>query len=705
MTNYTEQVTAFDYEVRDHATLGPVGVITARAGGPKPATLGRQSVDNLVEAVAQAVAAAGNGDIRAIAITGEDRIFLAGADLAMFAAGTAPEVIRDMTRKMHGLQVLLRTVDVPVLAHINGAALGGGLETALMASIRTAGPQVKGIGLPETSLGILPGWGGTTLLPALIDPEDALTIIVDEPAKDRTMDAQTALERGVVHALVDDLDAALDYVAENPGVSGAVGPDSRSSAADSADGADRAADAGDSAAAAGAAADRAEPLPTADSDRAKALVEALKKRERLARVRDAQGAPATLRVLTLVTQLLDSTLEDALAREADAIVELAQTPAAEGALHAAELLRRGKPSRTPIEGAKDITKVGVAGAGLMASQIAAQLARGLRVPVIMRDLDDAIAAKGLANAQRILTDAGDADAAELLSATTDLEDLRGADLVLEAVPEVMGIKQSVFAELEDVLEADALLVTNTSSLSVTEMSSKLDHPERVVGLHFFNPVAKMPLVEVIHTDATDETTLATGREVVRRMRKFAVDSADAPGFIVNRLLFRMLGTVLSAIDAGASAQKVDESLDALGLPMRPLTLLDMVGLAVADHVGQVMVDKEGPERFHASRGLHAMAEAGERFTEEGHRPPAPVRAEVDEVFARANDSEPDQPRPKTGDRLLEEVEKGLADEITRMVDEGVVQRLEDIDLALILGAGFPRHRGGISTFLRQRGLL
>ncbi|CAM4190685.1 3-hydroxyacyl-CoA dehydrogenase NAD-binding domain-containing protein [Helcobacillus massiliensis] len=705
MTNYTEQVTAFDYEVRDHATLGPVGVITARAGGPKPATLGRQSVDNLVEAVAQAVAAAGNGDIRAIALTGEDRIFLAGADLAMFAAGTDPEVIRDMTRKMHGLQVLLRTVDVPVLAHINGAALGGGLETALMASIRTAGPQVKGIGLPETSLGILPGWGGTTLLPALIDPEDALTIIVDEPAKDRTMDAQTALERGVVLALVDDLDAALDYVAENPGVSGAVGPDSRSSAADSADGADRAADAGDSAAAAGAAADRAEPLPAADSDRAKALVEALKKRERLARVRDAQGAPATLRVLTLVTQLLDSTLEDALAREADAIVELAQTPAAEGALHAAELLRRGKPSRTPIEGAKDITKVGVAGAGLMASQIAAQLARGLRVPVIMRDLDDAIAAKGLANAQRILTDAGDADAAELLSATTDLEDLRGADLVLEAVPEVMGIKQSVFAELEDVLEADALLVTNTSSLSVTEMSSKLDHPERVVGLHFFNPVAKMPLVEVIHTDATDETTLATGREVVRRMRKFAVDSADAPGFIVNRLLFRMLGTVLSAIDAGASAQKVDESLDALGLPMRPLTLLDMVGLAVADHVGQVMVDKEGPERFHASRGLHAMAEAGERFTEEGHRPPAPVRAEVDEVFARANEGEPDQPRPKTGDRLLEEVEKGLADEITRMVDEGVVQRIEDIDLALILGAGFPRHRGGISTYLRQRGLL
>src|SRR5699024_4971893 len=241
-------------------------------------------------------------------------------------------------------------------------------------------------------------------------------------------------------------------------------------------------------------------------------------------------------------------------------------------------------------------RVGVAGAGLMASQIAAQLALGLQVPVVMRDLDTATAAQGLAAAREVidqaaareqLDEAAAAQISENLSATTDLQELAGCDLVLEAVPEVLEVKKSVFAELEGVLAEDALLVTNTSSLSVARMAEDLAHPQRVVGLHFFNPVAKMPLVEVVHTEATDETTLATGLEVVRRLRKFAVRSADAPGFIVNRLLFRVLGAVLASVDAGADPVEVDASLDALGLPMRPFALLDLVGLAVADHVGTV----------------------------------------------------------------------------------------------------------------------
>src|SRR5690606_4966072 len=237
-----------------------------------------------------------------------------------------------------------------------------------------------------------------------------------------------------------------------------------------------------------------------------------------------------------------------------------------------------RPGRAPVEGAREIRRAGVAGAGLMASQIAAQLALGLQVPVVMRDLDESLAAKGLAAARDVVAQVAargrlvEQDATRIaanLFRSTDLQDLAGCDLVLEAVPEVLAIKQSVFAELESVLEPDALLVTNTSSLSVTRMAEGLAHPQRVLGLHFFNPVAKMPLVEVIHTDATDETTLATGLEVVRRLRKFAVRSADAPGFIVNRLLFRVLGAVLAAVDAGADPVEVDASLDPLGLPMRP----------------------------------------------------------------------------------------------------------------------------------------
>src|SRR5699024_3898857 len=197
---------------------------------------------------------------------------------------------------------------------------------------------------------------------------------------------------------------------------------------------------------------------------------------------------------------------------------------------------------TPVDGAREIRRVGVAGAGLMASQIAAQLALGLQVPVLLRDLDQDTATAGLTAARDVVAQAaarGRIDeqtatqVSQGLSATTDVADLAGCDLVLEAVPEVLEVKKSVLAELEGVLAPEALLVTNTSSLSVTDMAADLEHPQRVAGLHFFNPVAKMPLVEVIHTETTDEASLATGLEVARRLRKFAVRSADAPGFIVN----------------------------------------------------------------------------------------------------------------------------------------------------------------------------
>src|SRR5699024_4314612 len=344
--------------------------------------------------------------------------------------------------------------------------------------------------------------------------------------------------------------------------------------------------------------------------------------------------------------------------------------AAAASMYSAELLRRGRPGRTPVEGAREIGRVGVAGAGLMASQIAAQLALGLQVPVVMRDLDTAPAAEGLAAGRDVVAQAGArgtldeaaaAQIAEDLSATTDLQELAGCDLVLEAVPEVLSIKRSVFAELEGVLAEDALLVTNTSSLSVAAMAEGLTHPERVVGLHFFNPVAKMPLVEVVHTEATDEATLATGLEVVRRLRKFAVRSADAPGFVVNRLLFRVLGGVLAPLDAGADPDEVDASLDALGMPMRPFTLLDLVGLEVADHVGQVLRDQLG-ERFPASPGLSAMAERKARFTERSkdsvHPPVSPTVAET--FGAGAGE---DLSQVPVGDALLEKVQDGLAEEI------------------------------------------
>ncbi|MEE1650536.1 3-hydroxyacyl-CoA dehydrogenase NAD-binding domain-containing protein [Brachybacterium sp. J144] len=720
MSSYTEHVTRVLREVRDHPGLGTVAVLTIappEGEESRPATLGPRSIEAVTGAISEALDRAEAGEIAAIALTGTGRTFLAGADLSMFADPTAAENVAAMTRAAHDLQIRVRRSPVPILAHLNGTALGGGLEVALMADVRTAAPGVRALGLPETGLGILPGWGGTTLLQSVVEPETAVRMILEDPARDLQLSAQAALEIGLVDAIAADLDEALEQFA-------ALAAAHRDE--ETADGAGPAADVSEGAAAVGSASaagspwpGRSAPLPASGSPEAEALLDALDaphspvetRRARAARL-EAQGAPAVGRALTLLQALPGSTLREALDREAEALAELVRSDAASASLYAAELLRRGKPGRTPVEGARELRRVGVAGAGLMASQIAAQLALGLQVPVVMRDLDEAIAEKGLAAARDVVAqtaahgriDAATAEAvAAGLSATTDLQELAGCDLVLEAVPEVLAIKRSVFAELEGVLAPDALLVTNTSSLSVAAMAEGLAHPERVVGLHFFNPVAKMPLVEVIHTEATDATTLATGLEVVRRLRKFAVRSADAPGFIVNRLLFRVLGGVLASLDAGADPAEVDASLDPLGLPMRPFALLDLVGLGVADHVGQVLREQLG-DRFHASAGLSLMAQGGAHFTERSRtQVHPPVSPTVAEVFGQTSAESRSADEPLVGAALLERVRDGLAEEIGLMLEEGVAERPEQIDLALILGAGFPRHRGGITPYLDASG--
>ena len=725
---YTEHVTEVITEDREHPGIGTVAVLTFSAadGSTRPATLGPRSMQNVAHALAEALERAESGAIVAIAMTGSGRVFLAGADLTMFSDPDAVHIIDDVTALAHRLQVRMRRSHVPVLAHLNGAALGGGLEVALMADMRTAGPKVRGIGLPETSLGILPGWGGTTILPSVVGAENAVRRILEDPARDRQLSAVQAHEVGLVDALADDLDAALEVF-----VGWIAAHDSH---ADGRDGWH----------------DRPSPVAEAGSGRGADLAAALdaphspaESRRAWAARLAAAGAPSVERTIAVLDALPGSSFEDALDRERETIVALAGTDAAAGSLYAAELLRRGKPGRTPVEGAREINRIGVAGAGLMASQIAAQLALGMRVPVVLRDLDREIAERGLGHARGVIEKASakgklsadDArEVAALLSATDSVDDLADCDMVLEAVPEVLAVKQKVFAELEGVIADDALLVTNTSSLSVAAMSAGLAHPERVVGLHFFNPVAQMPLVEVIRTEGasapdasgasagavTNAVTLATGREIVRRCGKFAVECADAPGFVVNRLLFRVLSTVLASIDAGADPQVVDASLDPMGMPMRPLALLDLVGPGVADHVGKVLAEELDPVRFPVSPGLERMIERGGAFTrrEDGHVHPV-VTAGVREAFgasgasadgASARGAAPATtgtlravPAPLVGEELLTAVLDGLADECARMLDEGVVERPEQIDLAMILGAGFPRYRGGLTPYLDQSG--
>jgi 3-hydroxyacyl-CoA dehydrogenase len=267
-----------------------------------------------------------------------------------------------------------------------------------------------------------------------------------------------------------------------------------------------------------------------------------------------------------------------------------------------------------------------------------------------------------------------------------------AGLVIEAVFEEMAVKQQVFAEVEAVVSAECVLATNTSALSVTEMAARLDHPERVVGLHFFNPVAVLPLLEVVRAEQTDDATLATAFAVGKTLRKSCVLVADAPAFVVNRLLTRFLGEVTAAVEQGTPVTVADRALDPLGLPMSPFELLSLVGPPVALHVAERM-HEAFPDRFTVGAGLRSMVELGKSSV---YSEPGVVDPELAGIDAGDT--------PLTADEVRSRAERALAEEIALMLDEGVVQAVQDIDLCMLLGAGWPFWLGGISAHLDRTGV-
>jgi pimeloyl-ACP methyl ester carboxylesterase len=264
--------------------------------------------------------------------------------------------------------------------------------------------------------------------------------------------------------------------------------------------------------------------------------------------------------------------------------------------------------------------------------------------------------------------------------------------VVEAVFEELSVKKQVWAEVEKLVKPECVLATNTSSLSITAMAADLEHPERVVGLHFFNPVALMPLLEIVRAERTDDATLATAFAVGKALRKSAVLVKDAPAFVVNRLLTRFLGSVIGAIESGTPLAVADSALDPLGLPMRPLALLQLVGPAVAYHVGGVL-HAAFPERFAVSENLRRIAESQLPLVVDNA--PNPTLAELLVV----GDT------PLTAEQVRDSALTALAEEIRLMLDEQVVAEAADIDLCLILGAGWPFHLGGITPYLKRTGYL
>ncbi|XAS69111.1 3-hydroxyacyl-CoA dehydrogenase family protein [Micrococcaceae bacterium Sec5.7] len=385
-----------------------------------------------------------------------------------------------------------------------------------------------------------------------------------------------------------------------------------------------------------------------------------------------------------------------------------KSPGKSARAYAAALLDPERQAAAGAPGAdpRPVRSVGVIGAGLMASQLAMVFAQQLGVPVLITDLSQAkvdgalawIAAhldKQVCRGQ--LDETAARELGRLVRGTVDKREYRNCDVVIEAVFEELSVKRAVFAEIEPLLRSDALLLTNTSSLSVTAMGHCLVHPERLVGLHFFNPVAVLPLVEIIRTEKNDDVGLATACSLARLLGKTAVLVTDTPGFVVNRILTRLFCELLQIIDDGADIELADHALDPLGLPMTPLTLLGFIGPAVQLHICETM-HCAYPDRFYVSTSLAAIADARLRgYLDKS----GTVLPEAADLLPRADVGSPAP--PPDADAIRTRILDALAEEVGLMLAEKVVAGPAEVDLCMLLGANFPQHQGGLTPLLDLSG--
>jgi 3-hydroxyacyl-CoA dehydrogenase/enoyl-CoA hydratase/carnithine racemase len=654
---------------------GTMALITLDNGldHTRPNTFGPRSLAALDTAVE---AALGRDDVVAVGVTGKPFILAAGADLSGMSALRSRDDALLVARLGHRVLRRLGEGGKPSFCFVNGLALGGGLEVALHCTYRTVQDSAPAIGLPEVMLGLVPGWGGAYLLPNLVGAATAVRVMIENPLNQgRTLTGHAAFAAGLADAEfqgADFLEQSLLWAARV--LIGEV------------------------------TVQRAEP------DRGRAWADAVAHGRSVADGRTGGASPAAYRALDLIAAARTATRDEAFAAEDEALADLMTTPELAASLYSFDLVqkRAKRPAGAPDRSlARPVTKVGLMGAGLMAGQLALLFVRRLEVPVVLTDLDqervdravasvhgevDTLLTKGRigpdrANRLKALV-SGAADPAAKAAA------LRDADFVLEAVFEEMAVKKQVLADVESWVSPTAVLATNTSSLSVSEMAADLAHPERVVGFHVFNPVAVMPLLEVVSGKETDDATLATAFATGKALRKTCIGVSDSPSFIVNRLLGRFLSEVGRIVDEGTPLAVADSAFAGVA-PMPPFLLLSLVGPAIALHNNETL-RAAFPQRFHVSPALQQLVASGRTSV---YLPDLGIDPEVAELFAARDGGTALGP---TDVRLR--TLQALAEEARLMLDEGVVAAAEDLDLAMITGAGFSFWNGGLTWLLDREGI-
>ena len=662
-----------DVDLTPFGFKGSLALITLDNGldHTRPNTLGPQSLLALDAAITDAAARTP----AAIAIIGKPFIFAAGADLSGLAFLNTRDQAVAIGKLGHDVFRRLDEIDIPTFACVNGLALGGGLEIALHCNYRTLATTAF-TALPEVFLGLVPGWGGATILPKLIGPERAVQVIIGNSLNNNTMmKAKDALALGVVDAVyepADFLEKSVSFAARI--LNGAQKIERKDYSAD----------------------------PSWDAALSAGRATALKK------YGGAEMASPT-KALELIKAAKTNSRGAGFDAEDQALADLTMSDPLRASLYAFNVIQK---KRKKVEGApkpalaRKVARVGVVGAGLMASQLALLLLRNLKCPVVMTDIDQARADKGVAWVKAELTKLVEkkrmsaesaARLALLISGSADQSVFAGCDFVIEAIFEELTLKQELFKKLEKIVGPECVLATNTSSLSVQAMSEGLEHPERVVGFHFFNPVAVMPLLEIARTTHTDDETTATAVSIGKELKKTMIICKDAPGFVVNRLLTRFMGEITDAVDEGTDPQVADNAMRSIGFPMSPFELLGLVGPGVAVHVAETLHANLGP-RYRISPTMQAMVKEGVKTfylkNDDGTFSANPAAL----ALVHKGDA------PSTAEQVRLRALKALAEEARMMLDEGVVSSPAEIDLCMLMGAGWPMHLGGILPYLDREGI-
>jgi len=616
-----------------------------------------------------------------VLVSAKKSIFIAGADLHSMSQEATGEGLRSMIGLGQAVFNRIAALRIPTIAAIHGACLGGGYEVALACSYRIASSdRATKIGLPETQLGILPAWGGTTRLPRLIGLPKALDLILNG----KTLAAKAALKKGMIDELVPK-EYLLEVACQRArGRAGRGGSPTRPSAG--------------------------QLFLQNNAVVAAGLCRYFRPRL-LEKTRGHY--PAILKALEVATSGVSKPVAESLALEREAIRELAQTETCKNLIRVFLLQERAKKLSVP-GGEQGIGKkpvpvrrMAVVGAGIMGAGIA-QWGSAREIQVILRDINAEQVGKGMASIAQVYAQAAKRHVFTKTEARAGLDrispaatevPLKNVDLVIEAAVEKMPLKKQIFSRLDEMAGPDTILATNTSALSISEIAEATKRPSHVIGIHFFNPVHRMQLVEVVVGRQTAPEVLLRSIRFVQQLGKLPVVVKDSPGFLVNRILMPYLIEAGHLFETGGRIEDIDETMLEFGMPMGPLRLIDEVGVDVANHVAETIAAKFSP-RLRAPGVLPKMLQAGwlgrksgrgfYHYSKNGKEPQ--VNAHIDKLHQGTGSA------ALTREELRARMVLLMVNEAARCLEEGVVAEAADVDFGMIMGTGFAPFLGGPLRF-------